>query len=85
MPLLKNNSDNYKNKNKYIYIFDCEPANYPCKIQSWPFINEYKNILRNTENLINYFSKKEQKNIFYRSMNNGKNLGEKIKKKNSHN
>ena len=83
MPLLKNTMSLNKNKNnKNIYIFDCEPANYPCKIQSWPFINQYKKILKNTNSLINYFSKEDKKNIFYRSMNNGKNLSQKIKLKN---
>ena len=83
MPLLKNTmSLNEVKNNKDIYIFDCEPANYPCKIQSWPFINQYQQILKNTDNLIKFFSKKDQKNIFYRSMNNGKNLSKKIKKKN---
>jgi len=82
MPLLKNNSFIKRNNyNKNIYIFDCEPANYACKIQSWPFINDYKKILNNTEKLIHIFSKKDHKNIFYRSMNNGRNLSEMIKKK----
>ena len=82
MPILKSNFFTKKNNcKKYIYIFDCEPANYPCKIQSWPFINDYKKIIKNTEKLINYFSIEDQKNIFYRSMNNGKNFSEKIKDK----
>ena len=83
MPLLKNSiSSNENENNNNIYIFDCEPANYPCKIQSWPFINQYQKILKNTDNLINFFSEKDIKNIFYRSLNNGKNLSQKIKKKN---
>jgi len=82
MPLLKNNSNIKKsNRNKDIYIFDCEPAQYACKIQSWPFINDFQKILNNTEKLINIFPKKDHKNIFYRSMNHGKNFSEIIKKK----
>ena len=82
MSLLKNNFFIKRNNHsKNIYIFDCEPANYACKIQSWPFINDLKQIISNTEKLINLFSKKDHKNIFYRSIDNGKNFSEIIKKR----
>ena len=82
MSLLKNNFFIKRNNHsKNIYIFDCEPANYACKIQSWPFINDLKQIISNTEKLINLFPKKDHKNIFYRSIDNGKNFSEIIKKR----
>ena len=79
--LRENPYQNLNEKKQKIYIFDCVPVNYPCKIQSWPFINDYKRIIRNTENLINCFSLKEKKNIFYRSLWTGKNIGVQIKRK----
>jgi putative transferase (TIGR04331 family) len=39
-------------------------------------------MIKNTEELINLFPKKDKKNLFYRSMNNGKNFAKIIKKKN---
>lgn len=81
LPILK--KINYSSKNFYqaknIYIFDCEPVNYPCKIQSWPFISSYNNILSNTIKLIKSIKDFKIENICYRSMNNGANISEKIK------
>ncbi len=54
------------NKSKNCLILSCETLRYPVKIQSWPYVEDYKLWFGDICNLVDNFNKNIKKNVVYR-------------------